>query len=77
MYIREIIIEGFKSYATRTVISGFDPQFNAITGPNGSGKSNILDAILFVFGISNLSDVRTTNNQQTINHHYHQAVISI
>ena len=58
MYIEEIIIDGFKSYATRTVVSGFDPNFNAITGLNGSGKSNILDAICFVLGISNLSQVR-------------------
>ena len=57
MHIHEIIIDGFKSYATRTVVSGFDPQFNAITGLNGSGKSNILDAICFVLGISNLSQV--------------------
>jgi structural maintenance of chromosome 2 len=34
----------------RTVISGFDKQFNAITGLNGSGKSNILDAIQFLLG---------------------------
>lgn len=34
----------------RTVISSFDPQFNAITGLNGSGKSNILDAIQFLLG---------------------------
>ena len=34
----------------RTVISGFDPNFNAITGLNGSGKSNILDAIQFLLG---------------------------
>lgn len=57
MYIEEIIIDGFKSYATRTVVSGFDPNFNAITGLNGSGKSNILDSICFVLGISNLSQV--------------------
>ena len=31
MFIQEVIIDGFKSYATRTVISGWDPQFNAIT----------------------------------------------
>jgi len=55
MYIKEIIIDGFKSYANRTVISGFDPQFNAITGLNGSGKSNILDAICFVLGLTTLS----------------------
>lgn len=54
MYIEEIILEGFKSYANRTVISGWDPEFNAITGLNGSGKSNILDAICFVLGIENL-----------------------
>lgn len=32
MHIQEIIIDGFKSYATRTVVSGFDASFNAITG---------------------------------------------
>ncbi|KAI9345312.1 chromosomes protein 2 structural maintenance [Obelidium mucronatum] len=61
MHIEEIVIDGFKSYATRTVISGWDPQFNAITGLNGSGKSNILDSICFVLGISTLSHVRAAN----------------
>jgi len=55
MHIKTIIVDGFKSYATRTEIAGFDPEFNAITGLNGSGKSNILDAICFVLGISNLT----------------------
>eukprot|EP00934_Nitzschia_sp_Nitz4_P001505 Nitzschia sp. Nitz4//scaffold112_size70979//61766//65686//NITZ4_005911-RA/size70979-processed-gene-0.45-mRNA-1//1//CDS//3329533292//1505//frame0 len=58
MYIQEVIIDGFKSYAHRTVVEGFDPHFNAITGLNGSGKSNILDSICFVLGITNLSQVR-------------------
>lgn len=58
MYIQEVVIEGFKSYATRTVIEGWDPAFNAITGLNGTGKSNILDAICFVLGIDNLRQVR-------------------
>lgn len=57
MHIKSIIIEGFKSYAHRTEINGFDPLFNAITGLNGSGKSNILDSICFLLGISNLSHV--------------------
>jgi len=57
MHIIEIVLDGFKSYATRTVITDFDPQFNAITGLNGSGKSNVLDSICFVLGISNLSQV--------------------
>lgn len=58
MRIEELIIDGFKSYATRTSITGWDPEFNAITGLNGSGKSNILDAICFVLGITNWSQVR-------------------
>jgi hypothetical protein len=57
MHLKEIILDGFKSYATRTVISGWDERFNAITGLNGSGKSNVLDSICFVLGITNLSQV--------------------
>ena len=59
MYIEEITLEGFKSYATRVNVPNFDPFFNAITGLNGSGKSNILDSICFVLGITNLSQVRS------------------
>ncbi|KAF8915928.1 condensin complex subunit SMC2 [Mucidula mucida] len=58
--------EGFKSYPVRTVISGWDPSFNAITGLNGSGKSNILDAIAFVLGITNMSVMRASNQQDLI-----------
>lgn len=57
MFIKELIVDGFKSYANRTVVSGWDPEFNAITGFNGTGKSNLLDAICFVLGISNLASV--------------------
>jgi len=66
MWIEEIIVEGFKSYATRTVIGKFDPKFNAITGLNGSGKSNILDAICFVLGITNLAQVRVSTLQELV-----------
>jgi structural maintenance of chromosome 2 len=66
MYISEIILDGFKSYAQRTVLSGLDPHFNAVTGLNGSGKSNILDAICFVLGISNLSQVRASSLQELV-----------
>lgn len=50
---------GFKSYPVRTQITGWDTSFNAITGLNGSGKSNILDAICFVLGITNMNSVRS------------------
>lgn len=63
MRVIEIVIDGFKSYAVRTVISGWDESFNSITGLNGSGKSNILDAICFVLGITSMSIVRAQNIQ--------------
>jgi len=66
MFIQSIVLDGFKSYAQRTEVSGFDCNFNAITGLNGSGKSNILDSICFLLGISNLSQVRASNLQELI-----------
>ncbi|EIE18219.1 RecF/RecN/SMC protein [Coccomyxa subellipsoidea C-169] len=66
MYIEEITLDGFKSYATRVTVPNFDPFFNAITGLNGSGKSNILDAICFVLGITNLSQVRANSLQELV-----------
>uniref|UniRef100_A0A670ZH44 Structural maintenance of chromosomes protein n=1 Tax=Pseudonaja textilis TaxID=8673 RepID=A0A670ZH44_PSETE len=66
MYIRSIVLEGFKSYAQRTEVNDFDPLFNAITGLNGSGKSNILDSICFLLGITNLSQVRASNLQDLV-----------
>ncbi|KAG4137031.1 hypothetical protein ERO13_D07G046000v2 [Gossypium hirsutum] len=66
MYIKEICLEGFKSYASRTLVPGFDPFFNSITGLNGCGKSNILDSICFVLGITNLQQVRVANLQELV-----------
>nr|UXY87244.1 60S ribosomal protein L7 [Cryptomonas sp.] len=57
-YIENIEIEGFKSYQFKTGLLNLDKNFNIITGTNGSGKSNILDAICFVLGITNLSTIR-------------------
>ncbi|CAF9910840.1 MAG: hypothetical protein GOMPHAMPRED_007201 [Gomphillus americanus] len=54
MYIKQIIIQGFKSYKDQTVIEPFSPKHNVIVGHNGSGKSNFFAAIRFV-----LSDAYT------------------
>lgn len=50
MYIKQIIIQGFKSYKDQTVIEPFSPKTNVIVGRNGSGKSNFFAAIRFVLG---------------------------
>ncbi|EDX07141.1 GD25652 [Drosophila simulans] len=67
MYVKKLVLDGFKSYGRRTEIEGeFDPEFTAITGLNGSGKSNILDSICFVLGISNLQNVRASALQDLV-----------
>jgi structural maintenance of chromosome 3 (chondroitin sulfate proteoglycan 6) len=48
MFIKQIIIQGFKSYKEQTVIEPFSPKHNVIVGRNGSGKSNFFAAIRFV-----------------------------
>ncbi|MDJ0522659.1 MAG: AAA family ATPase, partial [Planctomycetota bacterium] len=49
MKIRQIQIQGFKSFADRTVFD-FDDGISAVVGPNGCGKSNVVDAIKWVLG---------------------------
>ncbi|KAG8998049.1 Structural maintenance of chromosomes protein 2 [Tulasnella sp. JGI-2019a] len=66
MRIEELVLEGFKSYPVRTQITGWDTSFNAITGLNGSGKSNILDAICFVLGLTDMTKLRCQNQQDLI-----------
>jgi len=49
VYIKELVIKGFKSFARETKIP-FSGTMNVIVGPNGSGKSNVTDSICFVLG---------------------------
>lgn len=50
LFIREMVLRNFKSYAGEQRIGPFHKSFSAVVGPNGSGKSNVIDAMLFVFG---------------------------
>ncbi|KAK3177090.1 hypothetical protein OEA41_008418 [Lepraria neglecta] len=67
MYIKQIIIQGFKSYKEQTVIEPFSPKHNVIVGRNGSGKSNFFAAIRFV-----LSDAYTQMGREERNALLHE-----
>ncbi|XXG57520.1 hypothetical protein AAC387_Pa03g4653 [Persea americana] len=50
LFIKEMVMRNFKSYAGEKRVGPFHKSFTAVVGPNGSGKSNVIDAMLFVFG---------------------------
>ncbi|KAG9456777.1 hypothetical protein H6P81_001285 [Aristolochia fimbriata] len=50
LFIKEMVLRNFKSYAGEQRVGPFHKSFSAVVGPNGSGKSNVIDAMLFVFG---------------------------
>ncbi|KAL1538699.1 Structural maintenance of chromosomes protein 4 [Salvia divinorum] len=50
LFIQEMVMKNFKSYAGEQRVGPFHKNFSAVVGPNGSGKSNVIDAMLFVFG---------------------------
>ncbi|CAI0453419.1 unnamed protein product [Linum tenue] len=50
LFIKEMVMMNFKSYAGEQRVGPFHKSFSAVVGPNGSGKSNVIDAMLFVFG---------------------------
>ena len=65
MYLKRITLNGFKSFAERTVIE-LGPGVSVIVGPNGSGKSNITDGILWALGEQSPSAVRSQAMQDVI-----------
>ena len=65
MYLKRMEIKGFKSFAERTEIE-FGPGINIIVGPNGCGKSNIVDAIRWALGESNIRHLRGQRNEDVI-----------
>lgn len=67
IFLKKITINGFKSFATKTVID-FKNNMSGVVGPNGSGKSNIIDAIKWVLGEKSNKVLRSKISDDVIFH---------
>ena len=68
MYIKQLEIDNFKSFANKSEIPLLK-GFTTVSGPNGSGKSNIIDSVLFALGLAKASDLRADNLSQFVSNH--------
>src|ERR1700754_2219200 len=65
MYLQELTINGFKSFAKKSELE-FSAPITSIVGPNGSGKSNVAEAFRFVLGEQSIKSMRGKRGEDLI-----------
>lgn len=65
MVLKELEIQGFKSFPDRTKVR-IGQGITAVVGPNGSGKSNISDAIRWVLGETSSKQLRGAGKMEDV-----------
>jgi len=66
MHIKQVTINGFRTYKNQVEVAPFSEHHNCVVGRNGSGKSNFFDAIRFALMNGRFTSLMQAERQQLL-----------